>query len=472
MVTRQRRPHTYLGQTTSTCPECLGLVSAKVLRAEDHIYLDKFCPEHGASRALIEEDAAYFLRCTEYAQPGAVPLAFGMVTQDGCPHDCGLCPRHEQHCCHPIVEVTNHCNLDCPICMADHAGTHTMPAAEFRAIVDGLIAAEGTLENLTLSGGEPTLHPDLFALLDTAARPEIARVSLVTNGIRIARDPAFCDELLARGVYVILQYDGPDPGVARRLRGTDLREIKEQALAQLEQRNIPCQLLFVAARDVNEDHLRYALDLLFRKRFILSLAVQPLTFAPPASVIPGVPQNPLDRLTISGTIRRLARQSGGVLEEADFFPLPCPNPHCVALTYLLGVDEETWVPLPRFVNVRRHLGMLAESATLSPSRELEDSLHEILSDLWSTSGECPQNERIVSALRKLLGQVGDRELDRLGKQRATETSAKSIFIHHYMDRFNFDLARLPKCCHHYPLTGGRNVPICSYNLFHRERNGP
>ncbi len=459
---RHKRPHTFLGLTTSVCPECLGFVQARIVCENQKIFLDKWCPVHGPSKALIEEDADYFIRCSEYAQPGSVPLAFATAVRQGCPHDCGLCPRHEQHCCHPIIEITNYCNLSCPICMADHSGTFHLSPTEFQARVEHLVTAEGTLENLTLSGGEPTLHPELSRLFEIAARPEIARVSLVTNGLRIAQDSVFCDELLARGIYVILQYDGVAGDADRLLRGTELADVRCKALSQLEQRGIPCQLLFVAARNVNELQLGHAIDLLFQKDFILSLAVQPLTFS---SNLEG--QDPMDRLTLSGVIRLLAGQSRGVLTKEDFFPLPCPNPRCVSLTYLLGTDSGAWVPLPRFVDIRRHLSMLSESATLPPSQELEDSLRDILSDLWSTSGECPQNERIMGALRRLLLQMSEPGLDRTARQKITERSAKSIFIHQYMDRYNFDLARLPKCCHHYPQRGGRHMPICSYNLFHR-----
>lgn len=461
-VARRKSSHVYLGLTTSTCPECLGLVTAKIVCEDKRVYLDKLCPTHGPSKALIEEDANHFLRCVEFSLPGSVPRTFVTNVDKGCPHDCGLCPRHEQHCCHPIVEITNHCNLGCPICMADHSGTFNMSVGEFRSCVEKLIATEGALENITLSGGEPTLHPELSKIMDTAARPEVARVSMVTNGVRIANDTAFCDELLERGIYVILQYDGADEGAVRKLRGAALGDTKLKALEQLEKRNIPCQLLFVAARNVNEHCFGDALELLFQKEFILSFAVQPLVFASH-----GADFDPLDRLTVSGAMRQLARQSRGVLKEEDFFPLPCPNPRCVSLTYLLGTDDGAWVPLPRFVDIKRHLGMLSESATLSPSRELEDSMHEILSDLWSTSGECPQNKRIVAALRRLLAQISDRAVGKKAKQKTTELAAKSIFIHHYMDRYNFDLARLPKCCHHYLSPTGRSVPICSHNLFYR-----
>ena len=51
--------------------------------------------------------------------------------------------------------------------------------------------------------------------------------------------------------------------------------------------------------------------------------------------------------------------------------------------------------------------------------------------------------------------------------RIGEKQAKSIFIHHYMDRHDFDLERLMKCCHHYPQIDGRIMPACGFNMFHR-----
>ena len=56
---------------------------------------------------------------------------------------------------------------------------------------------------------------------------------------------------------------------------------------------------------------------------------------------------------------------------------------------------------------------------------------------------------------------------REGRARIGERNAKSIFMHAYMDRHDFDLERLRKCCHHYPQIDGRIMPACGFNLFHR-----
>ncbi|MCX7258093.1 MAG: radical SAM protein [Polaromonas sp.] len=172
---REDRNGTFFKMTMSTCPECLKVIPAQVMIEDHKVYFDKFCPAHGASRALVSEDAQYYQNAYRYIRPGSKPLNFSSAIKEGCPTDCGLCPSHQQHTCLPIVEITYHCNLQCPICIVDNHDARHMTPAEFASIVEHLIHAEGTLENLTLSGGEPTTHPDFFALV--ALAPSLERVT-------------------------------------------------------------------------------------------------------------------------------------------------------------------------------------------------------------------------------------------------------------------------------------------------------
>lgn len=465
--TKERKKHsvTYLGLTLSACPQCLALVNAKILTDGAKVYFNKYCPEHGHSRALVSEDVEYYLKTREFAQLGSVPHQSATKVNKGCPEDCGLCPDHEQHTCHPVVEITDRCNLNCPICIADNQQRGFLPVVKFREIVDNLIACEGTLENVTLSGGEPSLHPDFWDMVSVADRPGVSRVSIVTNGLRIAQDMEFCRRLRSQNIYVILQWDGFDDDVYQRLRGCNLTEIKEQALFNLEKFNIATQLIFVAARGINENQLGRVVRLMLDKDNILSLAIQPLTLTRAQS-----DTDPLDRITIPGVISALAEQTEGLLKKQDFIPLPCPNPECVSLTYLLSLDDGTYVPFPRFADMKKYLRLLSQSATIEPNLETEEALHEIISDLWSTAGEVPDSDRITLALRRAALEMfprekgGHRELIR-----ASERQAKSVFIHHYMDPHNFDLSRIVKCCHHYPRANGRIMPMCAFNLFHRKK---
>ncbi len=464
---RPGRRATFLGVTRSTCPWCLKLVNARIEVEDNRIFFRKFCPVHGESEALVSEDASYTLRCREFARPGSRPLRTSSRLARGCPEDCGLCPSHQQHTCHPIVEITETCNLGCPICIAGRRHEGFLAPSRFGEIVETLCASEGRLENLTLSGGEPTLHPHFWQLVEIAKRPQIHRVSVATNGLRLADDPAFCRRLAENGVYVLLQWDGFDDEVYSRLRGQPLWDVKQRALANLNAAGVAVQLIFVAARDVNDHQLGRTVDLLLADDHVLSLVIQPLAMPVHAEDRAFFAKH---RITVPGVIRALAEQTGGQLRMDDFFPLPCPNPECVSLTYLLRLEDGSHLPFPRFVEMRRYLGVLSQSATLEPDEQLEDSLHEIIHELWSTNGEIPNSDLITGALKRALEEIFLSASDDLRRMaRAAERQAKSIFIHHYMDPDTFDLGRVMKCCHHYPRPGGRIMPVCSFNHFHRDK---
>jgi uncharacterized radical SAM superfamily Fe-S cluster-containing enzyme len=181
--------------TTSTCPQCLALVPAEVVIRKDRVFFLKDCTRCGPSEALVSEDAGYYVKAYAFARAGTEPLKFRGTVEHGCPTDCGTCDDHEQHTCLPIVEVTDHCNLECPICIVDNKYANHMDLATFPKIVDGLVEAEGSCESLALSGGEPTSHPQILELLKIANRPEIGRIVLITNGIRLGKDRAFAQAL-------------------------------------------------------------------------------------------------------------------------------------------------------------------------------------------------------------------------------------------------------------------------------------
>ena len=126
-IARKSAPYLFLGQTTSLCETCLGLVPAKIVEEDGGIYYSKRCPEHGVMKTLVSDDPVYWRRTLEYLKPGDRPLAPHTRTERGCPWDCGLCPDHEQHSCLAIVEINEACNLACPgllrrfLAQAEHA---------------------------------------------------------------------------------------------------------------------------------------------------------------------------------------------------------------------------------------------------------------------------------------------------------------------------------------------------------------
>jgi uncharacterized radical SAM superfamily Fe-S cluster-containing enzyme len=453
-------------RTTSTCPRCLTLVDADVVIRKGKVYFKKVCAKCGPSEALVSEDARYYARAYAFARAGTEPLKFAAKVEHGCPTDCGTCDDHEQHTCLPIVEVTDHCNLECPICIVNNQYAHHIDKADFKRIIDLMVENEGVCESVALSGGEPTSHPDLLDLVDIATRPEIGRVVVITNGLRLGRDRTLAKALKERGAYVGLQLDGFTADTHEKIRGKDLMREKEAALAMLREFKIPTQVIFVATRGANEHQIGDAVDLFLKEDHILSLSFQPAAFTGFGGG--QYAHDPMDRLTIPGVIQRIAEQSQGGFKTSDFYPLPCSHPQCVSLSYVLRLNDGTWVPFARFVDFTRFGTLLRSSATLPASAEIHDAMHEVIHEVYARQDEIERGPEILAALRRTLDVMFPaRALSEKEKVRAGEQQAKSIFLHHYMDRHDFDLERLRKCCHHYPQTDGRVMPACGFNMFHR-----
>lgn len=456
----------FLKRTTSACPTCLDLIEVDVIVRAHQVYFKKQCARCGPSEALVSEDVSHYLHAYASARAGSMPLSFATEAKQGCPTDCGLCEDHEQHTCLPIIEITDHCDLKCPICIARNGYSQHLTPASFARIIDDLVAREGHCDSVALSGGEPSAHPEILRLLDIASRDEVGRVVLITNGIRLGQDRAFAEAIKAKGVYVSLQLDGFHPETHIALRGRDLSSEKAAALAILKELAIPTQIIFVGARGVNEAEIGQTVQLFLDEPHILSLNFQPAAFTGQGGG--AFPHDPMDRLTIPGILRAVEAQTGGALARGDFFPLPCPHPLCVSLTFLLCLEDGRCIPFPRFADFTRHSTLLRNSATLPATSETHEALHTIIHEVFARQDEIPDGPAILKALRRSLDVMfPDRPLTPKESARIGERQAKSIFIHHYMDRHDFDLERLRKCCHHYPREDGRIMPACGYNLLHR-----
>lgn len=108
--------------TRSICPECRRVFDGHVILRDDKVYMRKRCPERGQFEALIYSDAQAYASTAKYNKPGTIPLYYSTEIVNDCPHDCGLCPDHQQHACVGIIEVNTACGMDCPLCFADDLG--------------------------------------------------------------------------------------------------------------------------------------------------------------------------------------------------------------------------------------------------------------------------------------------------------------------------------------------------------------
>ena len=451
---RRSRPYIFWGQTQSLCETCLTLVPTKIQILGDEVWYEKRCRQHGVQSTLVSTDAAYWRRCKEFIKPGDRPLAFQRHTEFGCPFDCGLCPDHEQHSCLALIEVNDACNLTCPVCFAESSTERTThrSLAEIDAMLETLVASEGQPDLVQISGGEPTIHPQIVEILKLAKSKPIRHVMLNTNGIRIARDPAFVEQLAALkpGFEIYLQFDSLKREALENLRGADLRKIREQAVAALDAAGISTTLVCVIKKGVNDSEIgeivRYALS---------HPSVRGITFQPvqDAGRNLGFDKN-RDRMLLTDIRREIVAQAGEVFAADDIIPLPC-NPDAISIAYGLR-DGAKVTPITRLISKSDLLAAAPNTISFERYPELKNRLFDLLS--LASSGE-----RTKTVLGELLCCLPQVEVpDDLGYDKVFR-----IVIVQFLDRYNFCISAVKRSCIHFVTPQGKIIPFDTYNLFYR-----
>lgn len=436
--------------TRSICPTCRRVIDGQILLRDGKVYLRKRCPAHGVFEALVYGDAAAYTASARYNKPGTLPLQFTTPVAAGCPHDCGLCPDHQQHACVGIVEVNSACNMDCPLCFADAGAGFSLTLAEVEAILDHFVATEGNPQVVQFSGGEPSIHPAIVPMLRAAKARGIPHVMLNTNGRRIARDDAFLAELAEVRPSIYFQLDGFEPETFRQLRGeADLLPEKLRALDRLTA--IGCHVILVPAveRGVNEHEVgalvRFALD---------HPAVRGITFQPAFHAGRHGAHDPLQRLTIPDVLRLIEAQTAGLFLVADFVPVPCCFPTCNSVTYAY-VDGATVVPLPRVLAVDDYLDYFANRVLPDLGAEIKAALE----GLWSTAA-VPGSPKAAAEFALSCAACGlpdDLDLSAIADR------TFMIMLQDFMDPWTFTQKNAMKCCKEILLPDGKQIPFCTYN---------
>ncbi len=451
---RKISPYIFHGQTTSLCPECYALVPAKIIFDDGNVYYQKRCKTHGISKALISTDIPFYKLAQDYIKPGDRPHVFQTRTEEGCPYDCGLCPDHEQHSCLGLIDVNEACNLTCPMCFADSstAKTYHRPLAEIEKMMDALVASEGEADLLQLSGGEPTIHPQIIEIIEAAKRRPIRHIMLNTNGIRIAQDPAFVEKLASfkPGFEVYLQFDSLRPSVLKHLRGADLIRIRKEALEALEKHNISTTLVVVVKRGQNDDELGDIIKYALQWKCIRGITFQPVQDAGRNEDFDPT----TDRFVLSD-IRKSIINAGTAFEAGDIIPLPC-NPESIAIGYALR-NGETIAPITSYFPRDMLVQALPNAITFEKYPELHK---EILNFFSLATVECNNPERL-DALLCCLPQIPVPE--GMGYENIFR-----IAIVEFLDAHNFCISRVKRSCVHFVTPAGQIIPFDTYNLFYRD----
>ena len=212
----------------------------------------KRCPDHGWFEGLISSDAEMYVDSIEFNKPGTLPLDVSTKVKDGCPLDCGLCPEHKQHICLALIEVNTGCNLNCPICFADAGAGYSLTMEQVEGMLDRLMEIEGEPEVVQFSGGEPTIHPRILDMVQAAKDRGIGQVMINTNGLRIATDDRFLEELARLKPAIYFQFDGLEDRTYRAIRGEDLLDVKLKALDRLAEADLDVALVAAVEKGIND----------------------------------------------------------------------------------------------------------------------------------------------------------------------------------------------------------------------------
>ena len=449
---RKAAPYVFWGETTSLCESCYALTPTKIIIEGESVFYLKRCMEHGVMKTLVSDDVAYWKRCKDYLKPGDRPHSFASRTDHGCPYDCGLCPDHEQHSCLAIVEINDSCNLNCPVCFAQSSTKRTeeRSLAEVEAMFDALVAAEGEPDLVQISGGEPTIHPEFFAILDAAKRRPIRHLMVNTNGLRIARDPAFADRLAAYmpRFEVYLQFDSLKRDALMDIRGADLTSIREEALKALEARGVSTTLVMTVKKGVNDDEIADVILYALKWKCVRGVTIQPVQDAGRNEQF----EAKLHRIVLSEVRKRAAE--AGVFALDDLIPLPC-NPEQISIAYGLRNGD---MVMPLTALIPREL--LVAEAPNTVAFENFPGLHQKVLDLFSLPGASGDASEKINALLCCLPEV-----------KAPETlgyaSTFRVVISQFLDRWNFDLGGVKRSCVHFVEPDGKIYPFDTYNTFYR-----
>ncbi|HEY8240293.1 MAG TPA: radical SAM protein [Kiritimatiellia bacterium] len=422
-----------LKKTTSRCPVCKAACPGEVWKPEDGspgVYLSRICAEHGENTACIASDSRFYWLAS--GEPGNACCGGKATLGRNAAGRCGAA-FDTLSTCIALIEIVNSCNLECPTCFAasplgDGKRVDAVPLADLQRRIQGIVDRKGGIEILQLSGGEPTLHPQFFDLVAwVQAHEKIDYVVVNTNGVRIATDDAFVAELAVatarKGLQLYLQYDGPQADGQFALRGADLRNVKSRAVERCGAMGLPITL----AMTVSNENLPFAWE---AARFglehphIHGITYQPM-FQSGRFAAPG------KRLNAADILLSLIAGSEGLLSEKDFTPLPCGDPNCAIIGYLIR-KEGGFYSISDFVDFSRLQGFL------------QDRLKYNLDDLVRCGCD-------VEPLGEVLKELEIRP-----------DHPFRMMVKPFMDAWTWDQDRIDRCCTHVIRPDGKLDSFCRY----------
>ncbi|HET6441590.1 MAG TPA: radical SAM protein [Phycisphaerae bacterium] len=474
-------------EVESVCPECLRLITAHLFEKDGKVRMEKTCPDHGRFEDIVWSDARIYLKAEQfhYADGDGVENPNTRATS-ACPNQCGLCEDHASNTALGNIDLTNRCDLQCPICFANSGAAGYVYEPTFDQVLRMLgtyrAMRPSPARAIQFSGGEPTLHPRFLDCLRAACQAGFSHIQIATNGLRFAREPDFARECQDAGLHdVYLQFDGTTDDVWEKTRGRGLMKEKEEAVRRISRTDMKIVLVPTIVRGLNDhqvgDIVRYALE---RIGTIAGISFQPVAFTGRIDAAERLRR----RYTLTDLAHDVAEQAGIGDPQEDWFPLSCvqpftrlfaavkgePNlvmschPHCALGTYLFVGTDGRAVPIPQFFNLK---GMLDDMWALAEKTERSrfKLFRKVQAFLALRRHFRPDRAPAGMTFDDWLHTLNGMTDKRVGRGKAGRKTFRSLLVAgmHFQDRYNYQTDRVRRCVIHYADPDGRLYPFCTYN---------
>ncbi len=452
-------------KTYSVCPICLERIPAQLLFQNGCWYMEKLCEQHGKYRTVVWRGTAPSLTgWGNYHPPKEIEEDL-----PHCPNDCGLCDKHLQNTCCVLVEVTDRCNLRCPICFAQSG--EELPGVECEKdgykpekSVDALFEdfnflVKNGCKFIQLSGGEPTVRDDLPEIVSAAKRAGATSVQLNSNGLRLGKEPEFTKRLAEAGLdFVFMQFDGLDDEIYRALRGRPLLEAKLEAIKVCGENGIGVTLVPTVVPKVNDHQIGTILNFGMRN----SPVVRGVHFQP-ISYFGRYPEPPKDenRITLPEIVAAIEQQTEGLIQQTDLAPSSCDHPRC-------GFHGDFVIMPDRLISLTPK-GSAATSSDCCCKTTSERSLdhkseEEALRNRNFVARRWKRNLSLESEAANDTGPADpDNMMDFDAFLARVASNGFTITGMAFQDAYNLDMERLRRCSLHV-YDEGRIVPFCAKYL--------
>jgi hypothetical protein len=481
--------------TISLCPECLKKIAARIYEEDGQVFMEKTCPEHGECKELISSDAKFYKLMFQRDKAGINPVTNPITGQAACPNGCGLCDNHLSSPIMINIDLTNRCNLRCPICFANSDARGEVvewDMDQVRWMLDHIREMNDVQPAcLQYTGGEPTVHPNFLQALEEGKRRDYTQIQAASNGLKFAKSKEFCHQASEAGLNIVyLQFDGLDDEIYKQVRGRPLIDVKKAAINNLYEAGIRSVLVPTLVKGVNDKEIgaitNFALDNIDK---ITAVSWQPVAFTGRIDYEKRMAQ----RFTMADLAREVQQQTGIMDMYRDWYPfsfgdpfarfveaisgepgqrMTC-NPGCGGTGYLI-VDRDTkeTVSIPEFVDVdplmeeleqladkAENGGMLRRFAMSRQLKKLKKYYHpESAPKGWTF-------DNFVQFLTDF-AEFGERYSDNESRRKSMEKMPYRTLMMasmHFQDAYNYQLDRVERCVIHYAAPNGRVYPFCTYN---------